>query len=29
MDANRALIVAVGDASKIRGALEKLGKVEG
>jgi zinc protease len=28
MDPEKALIVAVGDASKIRGALEKFGKVE-
>jgi zinc protease len=28
LDPNRALIVAVGDAAKILGALEKLGKVE-
>jgi zinc protease len=29
LDPNRAIIVAVGDASKIRGGLEKLGYVEG
>jgi len=28
MDPSRVLVVAVGDAAKIRGGLEKFGKVE-